>query len=127
LDRLKEGTYGEIYNYNPKIFEKIMEDQEVDEGEEEEESEEGMDESQFIFDPNEVDSEEEAEYNINAGTKDTIGDIEDAFMPPKSKTVKPTKKPQKKTFADKTTKKFKPNVEVETEYEYNDQRELQNE
>jgi len=35
LDRLKEGTYGEIYNYNPKIFEKIMEDQEVDEGEEE--------------------------------------------------------------------------------------------
>jgi len=100
-----------------------------------------MDESQFIFDPNEVDSEEEAEYNINAGTKDTIGDIEDAFMPPKSnyeikrldtklilgKTVKPTKKPQKKTFADKTTKKFKPNVEVETEYEYNDQRELQNE
>jgi protein MAK16 len=31
LDRLKEGTYGDIYNYNPKVFEKIMEDQEVEE------------------------------------------------------------------------------------------------
>jgi len=36
LDRLKEGTYGDIYNYNPKVFEKIMEDQEVEEEGEEE-------------------------------------------------------------------------------------------
>jgi hypothetical protein len=36
LNRLKEGTYGEIYNYNPSVFEKIMDDQEIgEEGEEE--------------------------------------------------------------------------------------------
>lgn len=34
LDRLKEGTYGEIYNYNPKVFEKIMEGKEVEDEEE---------------------------------------------------------------------------------------------
>ncbi len=33
LERLKEGTYGEIYNYNPKVFEKIMDDQELEDNE----------------------------------------------------------------------------------------------
>lgn len=36
LSRLKEGTYGEIYNYNLEKFKQIMEDQEVDEEGEEE-------------------------------------------------------------------------------------------
>lgn len=29
LERLKVGTYGDIYNYAPKVFEKIMKDKEV--------------------------------------------------------------------------------------------------
>jgi len=119
LDRLKEGTYGEIYNYNPKVFEKIMEDQEVDEEGEEEDELEGMDDSQFIFDPNEVDSDEELEQETNQ--KDTLEDIEDAFMPPKKKTFKFQKK------AQKGNKKFKPNIEIEREYEYNNQNEMHNE
>ena len=30
LDRLKQGTYGEIYNYNPKVFEKVVGNQEIE-------------------------------------------------------------------------------------------------
>lgn len=29
LERLKVGTYGDIYNYAPKVFEKIMKDKEI--------------------------------------------------------------------------------------------------
>lgn len=30
LDRLKEGVYGDIYNFNPKVFNKVMDNQEVE-------------------------------------------------------------------------------------------------
>jgi hypothetical protein len=44
-----------------------------------------MDESAFIFDPNEVDeSEEEDEVELNM-TKDTFEDFEDTFKPTKGK------------------------------------------
>jgi len=93
---------------------------------------EGMDDSQFIFDPNEVDSDEELEQETNQ--KDTLEDIEDAFMPPKSNRIikifllislEKTFKFQKK--AQKGNKKFKPNIEIEREYEYNNQNEMHNE
>jgi len=29
LDRLKEGIYGDIYNFNKKVFNKVMDGQEV--------------------------------------------------------------------------------------------------
>ena len=29
MERLKLGTYGDIYNYSPKVFEKILEDKEI--------------------------------------------------------------------------------------------------
>ena len=29
MERLKVGTYGEIYNYNPKVFEKVLQDKEL--------------------------------------------------------------------------------------------------
>lgn len=53
---------------------------------------------------------------------------EEHFLILLDKTSKTQKKTLKKNFGgEKITKKFKPNVEVEREYEYNDQRELQNE
>ena len=30
LERLKMGTYGDIYNYNPKVFEKVLQNKEVE-------------------------------------------------------------------------------------------------
>ena len=29
MERLKVGTYGDIYNYNPKVFEKVLQDKEI--------------------------------------------------------------------------------------------------
>lgn len=52
MERLKTGVYKDIYNYNPKVFNKL-----VSRGEEEEE-EEGEEEQDFIA---EVDSEMEGE------------------------------------------------------------------
>jgi protein MAK16 len=117
LDRLKEGTYGDIYNYNPKVFEKIMEDQEVEEEGEEEEDDEEMDESAFVFDPNEVDSDEEdSQVELNMA-KDSFEDFEDTFKP--TKTGKPGKDKKKvpKTFGERVQKKVKPSHAVEIEYE----------
>ena len=43
-----------------------------------------MDESAFIFDPNEVDDDEESEVELNMA--EDIGDFEDSFKPaPKGK------------------------------------------
>jgi hypothetical protein len=116
LDRLKEGTYGDIYNYNPKVFEKIMEDQEVEEEGEEEDDEE-MDESAFIFDPNEVaDSDEESEVELNMA-KDSFEDFEDTFKPTKTGKAGKDKKKIPKTFGERVQKKVKPSPAVEIEYE----------
>jgi protein MAK16 len=127
LDRLKEGTYGEIYNYNPKIFEKIMEEQEVEGEGEEVEDEESIDDEAFIFDPNEIgDSDEDDDDGLNFGQPgDDLGDIEDAIAPSKGKSAKrkPTKKIGKK-FGEKPQKKLQPIVELE--YEYENQEEAQN-
>lgn len=30
LERLKMGTYGDIYNYNPKVFEKVLKNKELE-------------------------------------------------------------------------------------------------
>jgi len=116
LDRLKEGTYGDIYNYNPKVFEKIMEDQEVEEEGEEEEDDEEMDESAFIFDPNEVDESEEDEVELNMA-KDSFEDFEDTFKPTKIGKAGKDKKKIPKTFGERVQKKVKPSPAVEIEYE----------
>eukprot|EP01017_Pseudomicrothorax_dubius_P003510 TRINITY_DN10522_c0_g2_i2.p1 TRINITY_DN10522_c0_g2~~TRINITY_DN10522_c0_g2_i2.p1 ORF type:complete len:277 (+),score=95.30 TRINITY_DN10522_c0_g2_i2:45-875(+) len=62
LERLKMGTYTGIYNYNPKSFEKVMNQREIvsENEEEEEESEiEEEDDYEFVYDPNEIEEDEE--------------------------------------------------------------------
>ena len=148
MERLKEGTYGEIYNYNPKIFEKVLENEEIEESEREYEDDESLPDESFIFDPNELDEDEGSDLGDFDNTDDKIqpesgsgdlGDIEDMFGGEK----KPSKgnngcirntyivaKPSKKKtndkrkgieLGDKTNKKKKqPKVEVEYEYEFNE-------
>jgi len=131
LGRLKEGTYGEIYNYNPKVFERIMDDQEIEEeGEEEEESDENEENSEWIYeyDPKELeDEDDEIDLNTNNTTQTTIGDIEDTFMTTKNlKGINEKRKGIKiggKKFGELAKKK--PKVEVEEEYEYENQQNVQ--
>jgi len=123
LDRLKEGTYGEIYNYNPKAFEKIMDGQEVEE-ENEAESEISLDDEAFVFDPTKIDEEEEEDemdLNMDLKTQSTLEDLEDLYK-------KPSEKRQKRFNGEKFKRKtVKPSKQIEVEYEMEeDQAQAQN-
>ncbi|CAD8100238.1 unnamed protein product [Paramecium sonneborni] len=64
MDRLKNGVYNEIMNYNSKAFEKVVgqnqvEDEEEREQQELEEEEEDYSDEQLIFDPNDLEEDDE--------------------------------------------------------------------
>lgn len=71
LNRLKQGTYGEIYNFNQQAFENVLDDEEVEVEEEVElETETNEPERQFIEDFEESDEDnsdiEDAERGFDA-------------------------------------------------------------
>jgi len=122
LDRLKEGTYGEIYNYNPSVFDRVMDEREMEDHELDENDVDWPDEA-FVYDPNELEDEEETLEELANQEKADAGDLEDAFGPvktkPKGKKVNDKRKGIKLNDKDNGgAKKKKPKVEVEYEYEY---------
>eukprot|EP00501_MAST-03F_sp_TOSAG23-6_P001061 GSMAST32.ASY1.ANO1.1104.1 assembled CDS len=114
LDRLKSGTYGDIYNFNENVFSNTMDEAEISKMEEEE----SFGASEFVEGDFESDDEFtwDEDVDSNSEDEDTSSDKRKRSSSNKSGIFKKHKKSGKKN-GKKSVVSSRPRVEVEYEYE----------
>jgi protein MAK16 len=144
LQRLQSGTYGDIYNFPVKEYEKVLEMEEMEaQGEESEEEEEEEPEVEYVegYEMEEEDDDAMEDFGKGAtGLSDSEEDDDDEeqsdeddsdaseeeslkpSLPSKRKAPVPLKVPSKSGPTAALKKKRRPHVEIE----YEEEREMQN-
>eukprot|EP00941_MAST-03F_sp_MAST-3F-sp1_P001353 g1353.t1 len=137
LDRLKSGTYGDIYNFNDEVFSNTMDEAELSESEEENEMEMEEEEygaSEFVegdFESDESDIEDVGKGSFTWDENCSDDDDEEASVGKRKRTDEDglyQKKKKKKGGAKESRQKKRtgPRVEVEYEYEVEEEQNLAN-
>ncbi|EGR27001.1 maintenance of killer 16 protein, putative [Ichthyophthirius multifiliis] len=122
IERLKDGVYEDIYNFNKNAFKKVMDDQEIyeqeEEGEEKDEaSEENISDAEFVYDPNQQYSDDD---NLDQQSEDNEQEQSQQSIEEEQK-----KKINKKSNNKQKKNSRKVRIEYEQEEEFQQQKKEQ--